>query len=86
MYLTEMEEYHHNLIIEHNAKLVNNNPVNYPEESNIEKAIRKSQERKAQLEIIRKNEQESNQALKGKKIDYKKIHDYSEQFIHDNNY
>lgn len=69
----------------------NNDPIDYPpepvfEESNLEKAIRQNEERKARLEIIRKNEKETNEALKGKPIDYQKIHDNTEQTLHDNNY
>lgn len=33
--LTETEEYNHNLIVEHNAKLINDKPVIYPEDRDL---------------------------------------------------
>lgn len=33
--LTESEEYNHNLIVEHNAKLINDKPVIYPEDRDL---------------------------------------------------
>mgnify|MGYP000859786032 CR=1 FL=1 len=37
--LTETEEYNHNLIVEHNAQLVDNKPVEYPEDYDLMEAL-----------------------------------------------
>lgn len=81
--LTESEEYHHQMIVDHNAQFINNEPMQYPEESYAEQQMRKNAERKARLEIIRQNEKETNMALKGKPVDYVRMRDNTDNVLRD---
>lgn len=68
------------------------NPEEYPDyrasdmalQEQFENALSKDdEERKARLEIIRKNEKETNMALKGKPVDYVRMRDNTDNVLRD---